>query len=86
MNKSITKVTLALLGLGLISIAGCGGGIPDDLDPASRSAWVQNKRVRLDTRKWIASRVYRQVYGDRVDVSVSHNQISIAGALEAAII
>lgn len=58
--------------------------IPDDLDPASRSAWVQNKRVRLDTRKWIASRVYRQVYGDRVDVSVSHNQISIAGALEAA--
>lgn len=26
MNKSITKVTLALLGLGLISIAGCGGG------------------------------------------------------------
>lgn len=58
--------------------------IPDDLDPASRSAWVQNKRVRLDTRKWIASRVYRQVYGDRVDVSVSHNQISIADALDAA--
>lgn len=58
--------------------------IPEGLDPASRSAWVQNKRVRLDTRKWIASRVYRQVYGDRVDVSVSHKQISIAGALEAA--
>lgn len=58
--------------------------IPEGLDPASRSAWVQNKRVRLDTRKWIASRVYRQVYGDRVDVSVNHNQISITGALEAA--
>jgi hypothetical protein len=28
--------------------------------------------------------VYRQVYGDRVDVSVSHTQISITGALEAA--
>jgi len=58
--------------------------IPDGLDPASRSAWVQNKRVRLDTRKWIASRVYRQVYGDRVDVSVSHTQISITSALKAA--
>jgi hypothetical protein len=58
--------------------------IPEGLDPASRSAWVQNKRVRLDTRKWIASRVYRQVYGDRVDVSVNHTQISITGALDAA--
>lgn len=45
--------------------------IPEDLDPASRSAWVQHLRVRLDTRKWIASRVYRKVYGDKVEVSVS---------------
>lgn len=58
--------------------------IPEDLDPASRSAWVQHLRVRLDTRKWIASRVYRQVYGDRVDVAVNHTQISITEALEAA--
>jgi hypothetical protein len=58
--------------------------IPDGLDPASRSAWVQNKRVRLDTRKWIASRVYRQVYGDRIDLSVNHEHISIRSALEAA--
>lgn len=58
--------------------------IPEGLDPASRSAWVQDKRVRLETRKWIASRVYRQVYGDRMDVSVNHTQISITAALEAA--
>ena len=58
--------------------------IPEELDPASRSAWVQHLRVKLDTRKWIASRVLRQVYGDRVDLSVSHTQISITGALEAA--
>lgn len=45
--------------------------IPEHLDPASRSAWVQHLRVRLDTRKWIASRVYRKVYGDKVEVSVS---------------
>lgn len=58
--------------------------IPEGLDPASRSAWVQNKRVRLDTRKWIASRTFRQLYGDRVEVAVEHNQISITGAIEAA--
>lgn len=58
--------------------------IPEGLDPASRSAWVQHLRVRLDTRKWIASRVYRQVYGERVDVAVNHTQISITTALEAA--
>lgn len=58
--------------------------IPAGLDPASRSAWVQNKRVRLDTRKWIASRVYRQVYGDRVDVSVTDGRVSVLAALEAA--
>ena len=58
--------------------------IPEGLDPASRSAWVQNKRVRLDTRKWIASRVYRQVYGDRVDVSVTDGRVSVIAALEAA--
>ncbi|MEY3666335.1 MAG: hypothetical protein RLZZ153_2517 [Pseudomonadota bacterium] len=58
--------------------------IPEELDPASRSAWVQHLRVKLDTRKWIASRVLRQVYGDRVDFSGSHTQISITGALEAA--
>jgi hypothetical protein len=58
--------------------------IPEGLDPGSRSAWVQNKRVQIDTRKWIASRVYRQVYGDKIDVSVNHEQISIREALESA--
>jgi len=58
--------------------------IPEGMDPVSRSAWVQHLRVRLDTRKWIASRVYRKVYGDRVDMTVSHDTISITAALEAA--
>lgn len=58
--------------------------IPEGLDPASRSAWVQHLRVRLDTRKWIASRVYRQVYGDKMDISVDYSNVSITKALEAA--
>lgn len=58
--------------------------IPEGLDPASRSAWVQHLRVRLDTRKWIASRVYRQVYGDKLDVSLNHVPIDLNAAMEAA--
>ena len=59
--------------------------IPEGLDPASRSAWVQNKRVQIDTLKWIASRTFRQAWGSTVDFSVNHNaQISIVAALEAA--
>lgn len=57
--------------------------IPEGLDPASRSAWVQHLRVRLDTRKWIASRVYRKVYGDKVDVEVQHNVVDLKAAMEA---
>ena len=58
--------------------------IPDNLEPGARSAWVQNKRVQIDTVKWVASRTFRQAWGERVDLSVSHTQISIIGALEAA--
>ena len=58
--------------------------IPEGLDPASSSAWIQNKRVRLDTRKWIPPRVYRQVCGDRIDVSVTDGRASVLAALEAA--
>ena len=57
--------------------------IPEGLDPASRSAWVQHLRVKLDTRKWIASRVYRQVYGDKVDVTLTPS-IDLTEAMEAA--
>lgn len=58
--------------------------IPEDLEPAARSAWVQNKRVQIDVIKWVASRTFRQAWGERVDLSVNHTQISISAALEAA--
>lgn len=72
----------ALLAEELIELADTP--IPDDMDPASRSAWVQQLRLRLDTRKWIASRVYRQVYGDKVDVSMTTVQLDLSAAMEAA--
>lgn len=44
---------------------------------------IQHLRVRLDTRKWIASRVYRQLYGDKVEIS-TQVQVDLSAAMEAA--
>jgi hypothetical protein len=41
-------------------------------------------RVVLDSMRWRASKLAPKVYGDRLDVSVSDNRISITGALAAA--
>jgi hypothetical protein len=41
-------------------------------------------RVVLDSMRWRASKLAPKVYGDRLDVQVSDNRISIKGALEAA--
>lgn len=71
----------ALLAEELIELADTP--IPEGLDPASRSAWVQHLRVRLDTRKWIASRVYRQLYGDKVEVS-TQVQVDLSAAMDEA--
>ena len=57
---------------------------PDDLDGPSKSAWVQQLKLRLWARTWAASKLRPRIYGDRLDVGVSHTQISITAALEAA--
>ena len=41
-------------------------------------------RVVLDSMRWRASKLAPKVYGDRLDVSVTDNRISITGALAAA--
>ena len=55
--------------------------ISDDptLDP-------NDKRVRIDTRKWIAAKLKPRKYGDRleIDQQVNHVTISLAQALDAA--
>jgi hypothetical protein len=58
--------------------------MPADLDGSAMSAWVQQLRLRIDARKWAASKLRPRVYGDRLDVSVSPGQISVSQALEAA--
>lgn len=58
--------------------------MPPGLDGSASSAWVQQLRLRVDARKWAASKLKPRAYGDRLDVSVASTQISITAALEAA--
>ena len=58
--------------------------IPAGMRGPEASAWVQRQRMRVDARKWIAAKLKPKVYGDRVDLTVRDERISILGALEAA--
>ena len=57
---------------------------PDGLEGTAMSAWVNQKRLQVDARKWVASKLKPKTYGDRLDVSVSDNRISVIQALEQA--
>jgi hypothetical protein len=58
--------------------------MPAGLDGPARSAWVQHLRVRIDVRKWAAAKLKPKTYGDRLDLSVTHEPISITKALADA--
>jgi len=58
--------------------------MPKGLDGPGMSAWVQKLRVRVDVRKWAASKLRPRAYGDRLEVAVQTPGVSILQALEAA--
>ena len=58
--------------------------IPDGLDGTAQSAWVQQLKLKLWARTWIMSKLKPRTYGERLDVSVTHTQISITEALQQA--
>lgn len=58
--------------------------MPEGLDGPSKSAWVQQLRLRVDVRKWAASKLKPKTYGERLDLSVTQEPISITNALRAA--
>ncbi len=58
--------------------------VPEGLDGPGRSAWVQQMRLRVDVRKWAASKLKPKTYGERLDLSVTQEPISILAALETA--
>ena len=57
---------------------------PVHLDGPALSAWVQQLKLRVHAREWTASKLRPRVYGERLDVSVQHTQISVLAALEMA--
>ena len=59
--------------------------IPTDLRGSDASAWVQQQRLRVDAKKWLACKLFPGQYGDRVGIDLAVEQrISITAALEAA--
>ncbi len=59
--------------------------IPAGLRGPDASAWVQLQRLRVDAKKWTASKLFPRRYSDRVELSVDVAQrISINAALAQA--
>lgn len=57
---------------------------PPHLEGAALSAWVHQLKLRIHAREWTASKLRPRVYGEKIDVSLQHTQISILAALEQA--
>jgi hypothetical protein len=54
--------------------------ITDDVIPMTEHGYdgaaVQNKRVRIDTRKWLLSKMMPKKYGDKLDVTSDGEKIA----------
>jgi hypothetical protein len=57
---------------------------PEGLDGPQLSAWINQMKIRIDTRKWTAAKLRPKSWGEKIDVSVTHTQISITTALREA--
>ena len=59
--------------------------IPQELDGAARAAWVAHTRLRLDIRRYLASKLFPRQWGERLAVDVDVGQrLSITAALAMA--
>jgi hypothetical protein len=58
--------------------------IPEGLDGPYLSAWINQMKIRIDTRKWTAAKLRPKQWGERMDVNVTQTQISITTALKQA--
>ena len=56
--------------------------IPDELGGAERGAWIAHLKIKLDTRRYLASKLWPKQYGERLEVGATH-PISILAALAA---
>ena len=57
---------------------------PEGLDGPQLSAWINQMKIRIDTRKWTAAKLRPKQWGERMDVNVTQTKISITTALKEA--
>lgn len=57
--------------------------MPDGMDGAGKSAWVQHLRVKIDTRKWVASKMAPKRYGEKLEVDGTVT-VDISAAIQQA--
>jgi len=58
--------------------------MPKGLEAQALIAWVQQKRLQIDARKWAVSKLAPRFYGDRLSVDVENTGTSITAVLAAA--
>lgn len=51
---------------------------PKTGEPMLDSEWMQRSRLRVDTRKWLLSKVLPKVYGDKIDVTSNGKGVGLA--------
>lgn len=57
---------------------------PPDLDGPALTAWINQLKIRLDTRKWIAGKLRPKTWGERTEINLTSTSISITTALQQA--
>ncbi len=58
--------------------------IPKHLDGPGKSAFINQKRLQIDARKWVTSRLYPRRYGERLDMAVTSTHIDLKAVLMEA--
>lgn len=51
---------------------------------APNSEWLQRSRLRVDTRKWLMSKLAPKKYGDKVDVTTGGESLNLSAEDRAA--
>lgn len=57
--------------------------MPQGMDGASKSAWVQHLRVKLDARKWLAAKMAPKRYGEKLEID-NTVRVDLAEAMRLA--
>jgi hypothetical protein len=56
--------------------------IPADLDGPTMSAWIQRQRLRVDARKWTASKLRPKQWGEKITVDAPVFTVNIRELLD----